>query len=115
MTPQETQGAIWGGGQHGGASGELALLGAGSCRAFVHRVGDSSALGGHPCHDGGHQDDTHRVGVTTGWVSPLGAAGSTGEVSGPFPNSSLPGVAPSCAGLRPAKITGAVRRWLEAL
>lgn len=77
MTPQEIQGAILGGGQHSGTlgGGGAALLGAGSCRVFVHRVGDSSALGGHPCHDGGHQDDT------TGWASPLGGTGGTGGES----------------------------------
>lgn len=101
VTPQETQGAIWRGGWC-------------SHRVFVHRVGDSSS-GGHPCHDGGHQDDTHGVGVTMGWVSPLGAAGGTGGVSGPFPNLSLPGAAPGCAGLGPAEITGAGRHWLGAL
>lgn len=72
MTPQEIQGAISGGGQHSGTlGGGAALLGAGSRRVFVHRMGDGSALGGHPCRDGGHQDDT------TGWVSPLGGTGGS--------------------------------------
>lgn len=96
-----------------GGGGGLALPGGGSGRVFVWGVGDSSALGGHPCHDGGQQDDTRRVGVTVGWVSPLSAA--LGGVSSPFPTSSVPGSAPSCAGLHPVPIPGAGRGWLGAL
>lgn len=113
VTPQETQRAIW-------------RRGWCSHRVFVHGVGDSSTLVGTlATTEGIRMTPTgwvspwggchHWVSVTMGWVSLLGAAGGTGGVSGPFPNLSLPGAAPGCAGLGPAKITGAGRGWLGAL
>lgn len=110
MTPQEIQGAISGGGQHSGTlSGgrlcwEQTVAGC-LCTEWVTAalwVGTLAMTEGirmtppGGCHH---------------WVAQV----ALGGVSSPLPNSSLPGVAPSRAGLSPAEITGAGRRWLGAL
>lgn len=81
---------------------------------FVHRVGDSSTLGGHPCYDGGHQDDTHGVSVTMGWVSPLSAAGGTG-VSAALSPTCCCQEQPQLCRSPSSQNHGAGSRWLGAL